>query len=151
MKTNLYAILLTSALCYFQTSIHAQDVHFSHMEFSPLTLNPGLAGANSPMQGVVNYRSQWNSIAIPYKTIAASFDARFNENKRNKKGIIAGGLNFFNDQSGELKVTTTNVNINLAYHLILGKAGIAALLPPLMRWANPSDKAFGRGDNSSQS
>ena len=32
----------------------------------------------------------------------------------------------------------------------LGKAGIAALLPPLMRWANPSDKAFGRGDHSSQ-
>lgn len=31
----------------------------------------------------------------------------------------------------------------------LGKAGIAALLPPLMRWANPSDKAFGR-DNSSK-
>jgi hypothetical protein len=33
----------------------------------------------------------------------------------------------------------------------LGKAGIAALLPPLMRWANPSDKAFGRGNNSSES
>ena len=33
----------------------------------------------------------------------------------------------------------------------LGKAGIAALLPPLMRWANPQDKAFGRGDHSSQS
>ena len=32
----------------------------------------------------------------------------------------------------------------------LGKAGIAALLPPLMRWANPSDKAFGR-DKTSQS
>lgn len=29
----------------------------------------------------------------------------------------------------------------------LGKAAIAALLPPLMRWANPADKAFGR-DNS---
>jgi hypothetical protein len=29
----------------------------------------------------------------------------------------------------------------------LGKAAIAALLPPIMRWANPSDKAFGR-DNS---
>ena len=33
----------------------------------------------------------------------------------------------------------------------LGKAGIAALLPPLMRWANPQDKAFGRGDNFSES
>lgn len=32
----------------------------------------------------------------------------------------------------------------------LGKAGIAALIPPIMRWANPSDKAFGR-DNSRQS
>lgn len=32
----------------------------------------------------------------------------------------------------------------------LGKAGIAALLPPLMRWANPQDKAFGRGDHSSK-
>ena len=29
----------------------------------------------------------------------------------------------------------------------LGKAAIAALLPPLMRWANPNDKAFGR-DNT---
>jgi len=33
----------------------------------------------------------------------------------------------------------------------LGKAAIAALIPPLMRWANPADKAFGRGNNSSES
>jgi len=26
----------------------------------------------------------------------------------------------------------------------LGKAALAALLPPLMRWANSNDKAFGR-------
>ena len=31
----------------------------------------------------------------------------------------------------------------------LGKAAIAALLPPLIRWANPADKAFGR-DNTKQ-
>ena len=31
----------------------------------------------------------------------------------------------------------------------LGKAAIAALLPPLMRWANPSDKAFGRDNTAS--
>ena len=30
----------------------------------------------------------------------------------------------------------------------LGKAAIAALLPPLMRWANPGDKAFGRGSTA---
>lgn len=105
----------------------AQDIHFSHMEYSPLTLNPALAGANSPMQGIVNYRSQWNSVATPYQTIAASFDARFNENKRQKKGIMAGGLNFFNDKSGDLNVTTNLVNLNLAYHLILDRTSTLGL------------------------
>lgn len=27
----------------------------------------------------------------------------------------------------------------------LAKAAVAALLPPLIRWANPKDPAFGRG------
>lgn len=26
----------------------------------------------------------------------------------------------------------------------LGKAAIAALIPPIMRWANPKDQSFGR-------
>ena len=30
----------------------------------------------------------------------------------------------------------------------LGKAGLAALLPPLMRWANSKDPAFGRNSTS---
>jgi type IX secretion system PorP/SprF family membrane protein len=123
-------VSITSKLAlatFFTASVFAQDIHFSQMEFSPLTLNPGLAGANSPMQGIVNYRSQWSSVATPFKTIAASFDARFNENKRNKSGIIAGGLNFFNDQSGDLQVNTTNVNVNLAYHLILDQTSTLGL------------------------
>jgi type IX secretion system PorP/SprF family membrane protein len=121
MKTNYIklTVLLLGSLAGFRSL--AQDIHFSQMEYSPLTLNPALAGANSPMQGIVNYRSQWNSVAVPYKTIAASFDMRFNEKNRNKKGIIAGGINFFNDQAGDLKVNTNNVNLNLAYHLMLNR------------------------------
>lgn len=30
----------------------------------------------------------------------------------------------------------------------LAKAGLAALLPPLMRWANSKDPAFGRNSES---
>ncbi|MCE2711458.1 MAG: PorP/SprF family type IX secretion system membrane protein [Cryomorphaceae bacterium] len=117
MKNFLLSIFIL--VCCME--LNAQDVHFSHAEFSPLTLNPGLAGALSPFQGIVNYRSQWRSVASPYKTIAASFDARFNEKKRDRKGIIAGGLNFFNDQAGDLKVVSNNVHLNLAYHLILNR------------------------------
>lgn len=96
-----------------------QDVHFSQMAYSPLTLNPALAGANGSLQAIVNYRTQWKSVASPYNTIAASFDARLNENKRQKKGIFAAGINFFNDQAGDARISSTNVNLNLAYHLIL--------------------------------
>ncbi|TNF00176.1 MAG: type IX secretion system membrane protein PorP/SprF [Bacteroidetes bacterium] len=97
----------------------AQDVHFSQMEMSSLNLNPALAGANAPMTGIVNYRTQWNSVATPFNTIAASYDARFNEGQFQKKGIIAGGINFYNDNAGDNRVSTTNVSVNLAYHLIM--------------------------------
>jgi type IX secretion system PorP/SprF family membrane protein len=128
MKKNIRDFVKSIVIVvYSSTSLNAQDIHFSHMEFSPLTLNPALAGANSPLQAIVNYRSQWNSVAVPYQTIAASFDARFNENKRQKKGIMAGGINFFNDKSGDLKVSSTTANINLAYHLILDRTSTLGL------------------------
>ena len=31
----------------------------------------------------------------------------------------------------------------------LGKAAVAALLPVVMRWANPKDSAYGRGNSQS--
>ena len=31
----------------------------------------------------------------------------------------------------------------------LGKAAVAALLPVIMRWANPKDPAYGRGNSQS--
>lgn len=105
----------------------AQDVHFSQMEYSPMTLNPALTGANSPMQAIVNYRSQWNSVAEPFNTIAASFDARFNDKKRDKKGIFAGGINFYNDQAGDNLISTNKANLNLAYHLILDRKNTLGL------------------------
>jgi hypothetical protein len=30
----------------------------------------------------------------------------------------------------------------------LAKAAVAALLPPLLRWANPKDSSFGRGSEA---
>lgn len=137
--------IITSCLIGF--SSYAQDVHFSQMEYSPLTLNPALAGANGSMNGAVNYRSQWKSVASPYKTIAASFDFRLNERKRQKKGIFAMGINFFNDQAGDAKISSTNVNLNAAYHLILNKKsrigaglyagyGQRAISPGAGRWGS---------------
>ncbi|MES2798585.1 MAG: PorP/SprF family type IX secretion system membrane protein [Bacteroidota bacterium] len=146
---NLAKVALVG-FCITSLQSHAQDVHFSHVEFSPLTLNPAMAGAESPMQAIVNYRNQWNSVAVPYSTIAASFDARFNDKKRMKKGIMAGGLNFFNDRAGDVRVSTTNINLNLAYHLILDETstlgiglstayGQRSIDPSAGRWGSQYD------------
>jgi type IX secretion system PorP/SprF family membrane protein len=96
---------------------YSQDVHFSQMGYSPLNLNPALAGANNGLQAIVNYRSQWNSVATPFSTFGLSVDTRFNEGK---VGYLAMGLNFFSDQAGEARVSTTSMSLNLAYHVYLG-------------------------------
>lgn len=117
MKQLIIAItlLLTS-------STMGQDIHFSQMGYSPLTLNPALAGANYDLQANINYRSQWNSVAEPFQTLAASVDARLNsKNKGRKKALLAVGLNFFNDRAGEAVVVTNNVNLNIAAHVILSE------------------------------
>lgn len=159
---NSIKYLLASAGFIFAFGATAQDVHFSQMGYSPLNLNPGLAGAHSALQGVVNYRTQWNSVAVPYTTIGASVDGRFNENKRGKSGIIAGGINFFNDQSGNLNVKTTNVSVNLAYHLILdrtstlglgiyGGYGQRSISPDEGRWGSQYDGSIDDGYNATLS
>lgn len=89
-------LLLTfSVIWFFIFSVDAQDVHFSNMEQSPLTLNPALAGANHDIQAIINYRTQWNTVGAPFQTIAASADMRLNSNKRSKNGHLAVGLNLF--------------------------------------------------------
>lgn len=95
---------------------NAQDIHFSQVGYSPLTLNPALAGANSALEGIINYKTQWASVAKPYNTMAASFDARIMESRN---GFFAAGLNFYNDQSGESKISQTAVNLHLSYHMFL--------------------------------
>lgn len=99
----------------------AQDIHFSQMAYSPLTLNPALTGANYDLQANINYRNQWNSVAEPFQTIAASVDTRLNaKKKRRKKAHLAAGLNFFNDRAGSAQVMTNNVNLHFATHVMLG-------------------------------
>lgn len=125
MKTAKYISVLTGL---FLTGLSfAQDIHFSNMEYAPMNLNPALAGANSPLQAIVNYRSQWNSVALPYNTMGLSVDGRFNENQTSKTGIIAGGICFYNDQAGANKVTTNSGAVNLAYHLILDRTSTLGL------------------------
>jgi type IX secretion system PorP/SprF family membrane protein len=118
MKKRYLTILLM--VLYLPLRISAQDIHFSQFELSPLIQNPAFAGALNKVEANLNYRSQWRSISIPYKTFAASGMLRIAKNKKAKK-YFGLGLQFFNDVSGDGKLTNTSANLALAYHLELNK------------------------------
>lgn len=117
MKKQLFVAIASIIGC----TAYTQESHFSQMEYAPLSLNPALAGANSTLQGIVNYKSQWNSVSSPYKTIGASIDARVNEKNNLKKGHLALGLNVLNDRAGDLNLTSTQLNGVVAYHVLLDR------------------------------
>lgn len=95
----------------------AQDIHFSNIDFSPLTVSPAMAGSVEKAQGIAQYRTQWNSIGAPFQTIAASGEMRIKDNSPNSNGFFAVGLNFFNDQIGEPKIMTNSGAVSAAYHI----------------------------------
>ncbi|HET6990711.1 MAG TPA: PorP/SprF family type IX secretion system membrane protein, partial [Bacteroidia bacterium] len=97
------------------TALFGQDIHFSQFYMSPLTINPGMAGAQYDMQAILNYKNQWQSVTHPYKTFGASFDTRLNKNK-SSAGYFAAGINFFSDKAGTINMGTTQGSLSLAYH-----------------------------------
>lgn len=106
------ALLLGAAIAVSGGAV-AQDIHFSQFYNSPLNLNPGLCGALSDIQGVLNYKDQWKTVASPYKTYAASFDMRLMKGKW-KNGFLGAGLSFFGDKAGDAQLGTTSVSFSLS-------------------------------------
>lgn len=114
----------TLGLCFasffvLHQTANAQDIHFSQTYYSPLNLNPAMVGIDNPVTAVANFKTQWKAIAKPYNTIGASVDFRLNEKSRRKKGIMAMGINFYNDQAGDVKISTNLFQLHFGYHLIL--------------------------------
>jgi len=113
-----YITILISAFCWLLGgNVQAQDVHFSQTDFSPLTLNPALAGASATFNGIAMYRSQYGSFTSPYKTFLGSFDGRLSSGLRNTNGMLGAGLSFFNDRMGDGFFNQTTVGLNLSYAL----------------------------------
>lgn len=141
MKT----LVLLPFFMLFGLAVLAQDIHFSQMRYSPLIINPALAGAEEEMQAIVNYRNQWNSVASPYSTMAASFDMRIKE-KQGGSGFLAAGINFYNDVAGDVRMRTTNISANLAYHIRINSkstVGTALQLGLGQRGLNPQNGLWG--------
>ena len=81
-------------------SIFAQDIHFSQYKEAAQFINPALTGRfPADHRVVLNYRSQWSSVAEPYRTMGFQYDANIKLNRR-AKDAIGLGLSFYDDKAG---------------------------------------------------
>ena len=120
MKKIFYFLFL---LIFINLAAYAQqDPQFSFNKETQLTVNPGYAGSNDAVNGLLLNRYQWSGFDGAPKTLLFSV-----ETTTNIFGGASGvGLNIISDELGYEK--NVLVNLNYAYHTTtsLGDLGIGA-------------------------
>lgn len=108
-----FTFILSFLIC---SQLHAQDVHFSQFFAAPLITNPANTGNfDGSVRIGLNYRDQWGSVTVPYRTFSAYADAGIQPKKAsNRFGI---GVYAFNDQAGDGVLNTNKVLLSAAYHI----------------------------------
>ena len=115
--TDICIVIIT--LCIAQSTLIAQDKHFTQFFGAPLILNPALTGAvDGRFRVSAIYRDQWrNVLEEPYTTFSVASDVRFNLDVNSRyKDAIAIGLVFFTDKVGFVDFTTNQIALSGAFH-----------------------------------
>ncbi len=116
MKNRLM-ILLCLCMGYFPiiTPLIAQDIHFTQYYNSPLNVNPALTGVfQQDMRIMVNWRNQWRSVPVDYRTYSAAFDKKFLEDQL-QNGYVGGGIIMNNDRAGDSNLGATQIKLIGSY------------------------------------
>ncbi len=115
MKNYLLQISLSFACITCGAAGNAQDIHFSQLGETPLLRNPALAGLFSGdvrIQSV--YRSQWGSIANPYKTVSTNLEFKLPFGSTNDFVTVGGQVLY--DKAGSIDLSATHVLPVINYH-----------------------------------
>lgn len=105
------------------TDVKGQDIHFTSYDYSPLTLNPALAGGflGSYRLGGI-YRDQWRSASSrgAYSTPTIHVDLPVIQGFR-KRDWIGIGAGIYSDRSSQYTLVQTKSFQGVSYHLALDK------------------------------
>src|SRR5688572_4487130 len=104
---------LTTILICCAGKLLSQDMHFSQFMENPSLLNPALCGAENLRRSSINFKDQWGSVTIPYRSYGFSFESRFNSDnwkqvdnfrtmtfRKRSFSRVAAGISVYNDQAG---------------------------------------------------
>lgn len=115
MKKYLFTIaILVSCISFANTAI-AQDIHFSQLGETPLLRNPALAGLFSGDVRVQTvFRSQWNSVANPYKTVSTNIEFKLPFGSSDDFLTLGGQVLY--DKAGSVDLSATHILPVINYH-----------------------------------
>ena len=114
-------------------AFNAQDIHFSQYSEAPVNVNPALVGSSYDTRAIVNYRSQWGSVAKAYQTYGITVEQTLKRLKLKKK-FVSLGFNMYSDKAGDAKIGTLTPNLALAFHTKASK-----LIIPLFGVTSPDE------------
>lgn len=124
MKTLLsyLRLFLIGNFAFWSVALSAQDIHFSQFTNSPLNLNPGLAGVyGGDGRFAANYRSQWQSVPVPYRTFSLSAEGKAYWAKDKYDRYLAGGLMVNSDEQGSLHLKSLLIGLPVSVTLPIAK------------------------------
>lgn len=110
-KFLFYTVIVHITFYVLHFTSFAQDIHFSQFDETPLQLNPANAALYHDIRVITNYKSQWQSVGLPYRTFAFSGEVKLLHEKKNNLGL---GIDFFNDKAGDAQMKTSQANISLS-------------------------------------
>lgn len=110
-----FKISILCLIMIFSLNGFTQDIHFSQFFETPLLRNPALAGIfNGDFRAQGVYRTQWNSVTVPYQT--ASLNAEYKLHIGRSNDFLTLGGEVLYDKAGSLALTTTHFLPVLNYH-----------------------------------
>ena len=110
-----FLVFVLNLTCFSQ-----QDPQYTNNMFYRLGVNPGYAGAEKTISGIILNRYQWDGFEGAPKTLVFSVDAAINA-----FGAPGGfGINIVSDQLGFAKNTMVNFNYSYRKSLDFGSLGI---------------------------
>lgn len=98
------------------TSAQAQDVHFSQYYENSVLRNPALTGVFSEdYKAGIAYRSQWNALGNPYKTMMATAESRFSI-KQDPPDYLTVSALFYSDKAGRAALQSNAIYACVNYN-----------------------------------
>ena len=82
MKRILLFVIVSLSL--MRTNLFAQDPHYSQYNEMSVYINPAMCAVGYDVRAVLNYRSQWQSVSVPYKTYGATAEFAIKHRKTRK-------------------------------------------------------------------